>query len=289
MTPKSGARTDDGPLVIGGLGGSGTRVLADALRDAGVDMGRSFNAAYDNLVFTALFKRPRWFATATGADVGRYLDTFTRYSRDRAFTPGDLVRLTRAIFDHDPTVGRRESAERVRKAFERRPRAERRTAPAWGWKEPNSHLFLPQLIDHYAGLRFVYVARHGLDMAYSANVNQLRNFGDQFGFPFPTEGGPDAEAAAQLSYWIHMTQRALDQGGRLGDRFLYLRFDDVCADPEGELRRLLEFTGVSPGDDLGAITSKVRTPSSSGRWRTHADRPFTDEQVDAVRRFGFDV
>lgn len=280
---------DDGPLVIGGLGGSGTRVLADALIDAGVDMGRYFNAAYDNLVFTLLFKRPRWYATASDEDVGRHFDTFARYSRDRAFTPGDYVRVARSVFDHDPTVGRRESAGRARKALERRPRADRRTAPAWGWKEPNSHLFLPQLIDHFAGLRYVYVARHGLDMAYSDNKNQLRNFGDQFGFPFPTEGGEDAEAVAQLGYWIHMTQRALDLGERMGNRFLYLRFDDVCADPPGELRRLLEFAGVSPGDDLAAIAAKVQTPSSSGRWRAHAHRPFTGEQVEAVRRFGFEV
>jgi hypothetical protein len=263
--------------------------MADALIDAGVDMGRHFNAAYDNLVFTLLFKRPRWFAAASATEVGRHFGTFTRYSRDRAFTPGDYLRLARSVFDHDPTVGRRESAGRARKAFERRPKAERRTAPAWGWKEPNSHLFLPQLIDHYAGLRFVYVARHGLDMAYSDNKNQLRNFGDQFGFPFPVGRGPDAEAVAQLGYWIHMTDRALDLGTALGDRFLYLRFDDVCADPEGELRRLLDFASVSPGDDLGAIAAKVQTPSSTGRWREHHDRPFSEGQIEAVRRFGFDV
>lgn len=289
MTPTGSTDPHSSPLVIGGLGGSGTRVYAVALQDAGVDMGRHFNAALDNLVFTLLFKRPRWFATAGDAAIGRHLATFTRYSRDRAFTPGDLARLARSIVDHDPTVGRRESAERARAAFARRPRAERRTAPAWGWKEPNSHLFLPQLIDHYPGLRFVYVARHGLDMAYSDNKNQLRNFGDQFGFPFPEGQGPDAEAVSQLGYWIHMTERALELGERLGDRFLYLRFDDLCAAPEAELRRLLEFTGVAPGDDLPAIAAKVQTPASSGRWRDHDDRPFSDEQVEAVRRLGFTV
>ena len=289
MAAPGPADPDRSPLVIGGLGGSGTRVYAVALRDAGVDMGRLFNAALDNLVFTALFKRPRWFATAGDPAVRRHLATFTRYSRDRTFTPADLTRLGRVIVDHDPTVGRRESAERVRAAFARRPRAERRRAPAWGWKEPNSHLFLPQLIDHYPGLRFVYVARHGLDMAYSENKNQLRNFGDQFGFPFPEGEGPEAEAAAQLGYWIHMTERALALGERLGDRFLFLRFDDLCADPEGELRRLLEFTGVEPGHDLPAIASKVANPASSGRWRDHPDHPFTEEQFEAVRRLGFAV
>ena len=283
------AAGDDAPIVLGGLGGSGTRVYAVALRDAGVDLGRHFNAAFDNLVFTALFKRPRWFAAAGPAAVGRHLDTFTRYSRDRPFTPGDLVRLGRCVVDHDPTVGRRESVERVRQAFVRRPRAQRRTAPAWGWKEPNSHLFLPHLIEHYPHLRFVYIARHGLDMAFSDNKNQLRNFGDQFGFPFPAGRGPDAEAVAQLGYWIHMTDRALALGERLGDRFLYLRFDDLCAAPEAELRRLLEFAGVPAGDELAAIAAKVATPPSSGRWRHQGELPFADEQVAAVHRLGFAV
>ena len=281
---------DQSPIVIGGLGGSGTRVFAEALLDAGVDLGRLFNGAYDNLVFTALFKRPRWYAHADDATIGRHLDTFARYSRDRAFGPGDWVRLARCVTDHDPTVGPRESAGRVRRALHRRPLAERRTAPAWGWKEPNSHLYLPQLGDHFSALRFVYVARHGLDMAYNENKTQLRLFGAHFGIPFPVGGGPDAEAVAQLDYWIAMTRRAVDVGTTsLGERFRLVRYDDLCRDPHGELGHLLDFAGVPPGADFERLAARVQTPSTSGRWRLDGTRPFTDEQVAAVGSFGFDL
>lgn len=293
--PTGGPRaTDDHepdaePLVIGGLGGSGTRVVADALLDGGVDLGRLLNGAQDNLVFTAMFKRPRWRARVGDEVIGRHLATFTRYSRGRRLTAGDVTRLLGCVVDHDPTVGRRESAGRVRRALRRPPRAGRAPAPAWGWKEPNSHLYLPQLIEHFPGLRFVYVARHGLDMAFNTNTTQLRLFGAQFGVPYPS-GGPDEVAAAQLGYWIHMTRRALDLGARLGDRFLFVRFDDVCRDPERELRRVADFAGVEPAPDVFATrVAAVTVPSSMGRWR---DRPvpfLTDEQRDAVRGFGFAV
>ena len=55
------------------------------------------------------------------------------------------------------------------------------------------------------------------------------------------------------------------------------------------MRRLLDFAGVDPGTDLTEIAAKVHTPPSAGRWRERTDRPFTEAQVEAVRRFGFDV
>ena len=48
------------PLVIGGLGGSGTRVVADILLAQGWYLGQDLNRAKDNLLFTLLFKRPYW-------------------------------------------------------------------------------------------------------------------------------------------------------------------------------------------------------------------------------------
>ncbi|PLX51195.1 MAG: hypothetical protein C0613_00910 [Desulfobulbaceae bacterium] len=51
----------NGPWVIGGVGGSGTRVVAEIFAALGVYIGNDLNAASDNLLYTLLFKRPRWF------------------------------------------------------------------------------------------------------------------------------------------------------------------------------------------------------------------------------------
>ena len=45
------------PVVIGGVGGSGTRLIAECLKEAGYLMGADMNGANDNLWFTLLFKR----------------------------------------------------------------------------------------------------------------------------------------------------------------------------------------------------------------------------------------
>ena len=48
------------PLVIGGLGGSGTRVVAEIVLAQGWYLGQDLNRARDNLLFSLLFKRPYW-------------------------------------------------------------------------------------------------------------------------------------------------------------------------------------------------------------------------------------
>lgn len=47
-----------GPVAIGGVGGSGTRVFAEILRGFGFYIGDCLNGALDNLWFTLLCKRP---------------------------------------------------------------------------------------------------------------------------------------------------------------------------------------------------------------------------------------
>jgi Sulfotransferase family len=280
--------SDGAPIVIGALGGSGTRVAAQALIDSGAYLGSKFNQAHDNLVFTALFKRPRWFARAGEPAVHRQLDTFVRHMQGRRYGPGDYGRLASSLVDHDPEVDLRESARRVLAAVRSRPARLLTGDRPWGWKEPNSHVYLPQLIDHFPDMRFVYVARHGLDMAYSRNKTQLHMWGPRFGVAPPADNA--AAPAAQVDYWIAATRRAVELGGeRLGDRFLFLRYDDMCRAPEAELQRLLEFARL-PCDDAiaGRLAAGVRPTGSIGRWRAHGEE-FTPEQLAAVESFGFEV
>jgi hypothetical protein len=232
--------------VIGALGGSGTRVAAQALIDGGAYLGDRLNQARDNLVFTEMFKQPDWFACASDEEVHGRLDDFAALMREHAGA-----------------------------------------APVWGWKEPNSHVLLPHLIDHFPGLRYVYVARHGLDMAYSRNQTQLRIWGARFGVAAPDDA-PAPEA--QVDFWIAATRRAVELGReRLGERFLFLRFEDLCRAPEVQIGRLLEFAGLDHDDAIvRRLAAEVEAPASMGRWRRNAGI-FTPAQIEAVGSFGFDV
>ena len=276
------------PIVIGALGGSGTRVLAEALIDSGVYLGSELNRARDNLVFTALFKRPQWLDRVGDAQVHRQLETFRRHMMGRRYGLADYARLAGSVLQHDPIAGYREAATRAVGAVRNRPGRHTELAGPWGWKEPNSHVYLPHLIDHFAELRFVYVARHGLDMGLSRNRQQLTLWGRRFGVALPTD--PTAAPGAQVEYWIAATRRALEIGrAQLGDRFLFMRYDDLCAAPAAELRRLLTFAGVAHDDSLvDRLAVGVAPPPSIGRWRQH-DGAFSEGQIAAVGSFGFDV
>jgi hypothetical protein len=280
--------SDSAPIVIGALGGSGTRVPAEALIESGAHLGRDLNRARDNLVFTALFKRPWWFSRAGDERFHRQLDTFVRYMRGRRYGPADYARLAGCVVDHEPALSLRESAVRVSRAVTHRPAADAAAAPAWGWKEPNSHVFLPQLIEHFPGLRYVHVVRHGLDMAYARNKTQLEVWGAHFGIPAPEDGA--ARAGAQLDLWITTTRRAMDLGERLGERFLLMRYEELCLEPERELRRLFALAGLDVDETaLALIAGGVGSPDSVGRWREHGREHFSAEQLAAVESLGFDV
>ena len=75
-----------GPVGVGGIGGSGTRVVAEVLGKVNYYMGSHLNRALDNLWFTLLFKRPQWLRRASregGDEVLRGLRIF-----EKAMTEG---------------------------------------------------------------------------------------------------------------------------------------------------------------------------------------------------------
>jgi hypothetical protein len=280
--------SDSAPIVIGALGGSGTRVPAEVLIESGAHLGRDLNRARDNLVFTALFKRPRWFSSADDERIHRQLDTFVRYMRGRRYGLADYARLVGSVIHHEPALGLRESAGRVSRAVTHRPPADAAGAPVWGWKEPNSHVLLPQLIEHFPGLRYVHVVRHGLDMAYTRNKTQLEVWGAHFGIPMPEDEA--SRASAQLDLWIATTKRAIDLGEPLGERFMLMRYEELCREPERELRRLVDLAGLDvDAAALARLCAGVSRPDSVGRWRARGAERFSAEQLAAVESLGFDV
>ena len=135
------ARGVSAPLVIGGLGGSGTRAVAGVVEAIGYFIGRSVGSALDSnpLARWGKFWGPRYVA-------GR--------------PPGLLMtaHLEVALVSHLGGV---------------RPPSER-----WGWKHPQSHLLLPFLAERFPQMRFVHVLRDGRDMAFSSNRGQLGLYGE---------------------------------------------------------------------------------------------------------------
>jgi hypothetical protein len=148
--------------------------------------------------------------------------------------------------------------------------AEAHGKPRYGDKTPPFVMHIGTLAEMFREARFVHLVRDGRDVVLS-----LR---DQ---PFAP-----ASFTGAAEYWAGRVRRARQAGERLGrHRYREVRYEDLVADPEGELRSLCEFVELEfrpemleyRAHELARIplTGKmraagvVRPPETSRRdWRT---------------------
>ena len=145
---------------------------------------------------------------------------------------------------------------------------------------------LPMLDRCFPEMKFVFVMRNGLDMAFSDNRNQLEHFwGDLM-----LEGDSSPTPQNLLRYWIAAHKRMQGFRQRMGHRLHFLSFDRLCLDPEGELEALREFAGIQISKkDMALLADSVSPPKTMGRFREHDLSVFDPADIDFVKMLGFDV
>jgi hypothetical protein len=245
------ARSD--PLVIGAIGGSGTRVFSKICRHTGVFMGGHVDQQEDSQPLSRFYCE---FASEYLAANGRLDD------RQREQTSAFL-------------------ADRLREHLEGLPAPDHPS----GIKNSRSILMLPFWHERFPAMRFLHVIRNGLDMAYSEQQNQIRRHGDAILGRDIDRPGPERA----MLWWARVNGAAADYGeAKLGDRYLRVRLEDLCAAPKRTVRSLFAF--VQSEGPMKAAVREVTTPQTLGRWR---ERPqsevvqLTALGEAALKRFGY--
>jgi hypothetical protein len=281
-----------GPIVVGGVGGSGTRVVAKILLELGVSLGNDMTQPLDDRWFNLLFYRPAWFQRGSpGTVVGLELMR-KRALADHRLSPAEVRFLLAAWRDmrRMGNVSTLPSAWFARRLwrFARSTPADR-AAQAWGWKEPISHLLADQVLSQFDSARYIHVIRHGLDMAFSENKQQARRFGALVGVAHVK--GQRATPRQLLRYWVRANLRFLEGPlARKPDRACVLNFDSLCRDPRTEVAHLVEFLGLPAGErarDRAAGIPKV--PATANRYVARDLGAFDIGDLEAVTRLGFPV
>ena len=238
------------PITIGATGGSGTRVLVEILEKAGVYMGGpKRNGAGDAMPFEAPIR-----------------------NRARKYLTGKLP----------PESMKNEFLVAVRT----HRHAMKNPEGCWGWKNPRGMFFFDFYARHlFPEVRIVHLVRDGRDMAFSRNKGQLKPFG--FLLPPKTEAWVDTSRKALL--WMVGNTVVADRGEALGDQYLRLRFEDLCATPEGTIPRLLVHVGIEVEDDaLTRLAALVKPPPTIGRWREYSNGEQIEDLIrPALVRFGY--
>jgi hypothetical protein len=269
------------PIAIGGIGGSGTRLIAQLLLELGYHLGSDLNPQNDNLAFTLLFKRAAILSTPDD-EFAKLLDIFLSNLTDRRVYSAEEIDLIRLAGEAHP----KEWAEPRVGAMLARPGSAAPPPAKWGWKEPNTHIVIDRLYPLVPELKYIHVVRNGLDMAYSGNQRQARLWGGHF----LAGAGALSEPSYSLKYWCAVHRRVLRIGSVLGGngRFLFLNFDRLCTSPGAALRELLAFLEIDPGrTPTERLRAMIRVPESMGRHKHHGLEGFDPADVEYVRELGF--
>lgn len=273
---------NNAPIAIGALGGSGTRVVAEILMQAGVYLGDNLNEAHDNLTFTCLLKRPDWYMNSQKKDRIQHLALFGRLMKGEKLTIEERVLYSKAYFSNwNYTL-----KNKIKAPFKKNKEVE---YVAWGWKEPNTHHYIKELNEVFPNVKYVHVLRNGLDMAFSGNVQQLKNFGKNYDVEYPTE--KSQIPIAQLEYWLRANSHAISLAqNTFKERFFLLRFEDLCNQPEIIIRDLLKFLNLTVSEETRKhLLTLPKLPSSSGRFKQKDLSIFSAEQVQNVKELGYAI
>lgn len=294
--PEHDAGRDD-PVIVSGVGGSGTRAVAALLRDCGLRLAGPTNAMLDQEWVTMLVKRPRWpplvhDAARPVAEVVAACRVLRAMFAGSALDGEQLAILAAAAAECAALgAGEHEGLRwwapatpfRFVADYLARPPAALGTQP-WGWKSPSSQVVLPETLAAFPAARYVHVVRDPLDMAWSTNLQGVRLWGRLCGYDAArVEADPHS---AQLAWWLYTTQMATRIGRTLADRFLLVRLELLCRHPVGVARRIAAFAGLQPDDEtLRAAAARIHAPPTVGRWREHPTEELDRALLRQVRRW----
>ncbi len=267
------------PIGIGGLGGSGTRCIADIVSELGFYMGGDLNESRDNLWYSFLFKRPD-LLSGTADQVEALADIFVSAMSG----PGNYDQNTLTLIQ---SIASEESSE-----FDADWKSQRAESlcdalfledndKAWAWKEPNTHVFVDQMASCIHDLRYVHVIRNGLDMAFSPNKNQLRYWSGPL---FRMYDFNAKNPSIALRYWRLVNERVarIKEQGVLP--VLEVGFETLCARPVEQILSIAEFCNrpVSRSEAIRIAGQVVRPPSTIGRHRDKDLSVFDPVDIDYV-------
>ena len=265
------------PIIIGGIGGSGTRIIAEALIDLGVFMGNDLNTSNDNLLFTYLYKHKNINSIADDhfSQISQLF--FNDMTNIQKLNP-DHLKIIQNIFPSSLNLTTW-TKNRIKTHYQKISKSTK-----WGWKEPNTHIMIKRLTKYFTNYKYIHVVRNGLDMAISSNQNQLSFWGKEILNSDITE-----DPYFSLKYWIKTHQNILKFSEENPNNVLIIKFEDFCVNTRVELLKLCEFLNIDYNEEVfETIYDKVNIPSSIGRYKILGTSIYEQHDIDYVNKIYFD-
>lgn len=273
-------------ISIGGMGGSGTRVVAEILLKIGVFMGDELNDSNDNLVFTRLFKNPSWYKKSSNKARQKRMNLFYDYMSLNKLSIFYKIEMLVA-YKTNPLIA--PPADLYKRVFSRTFNRNNNILN-WGWKEPNTQFYALELLTKFKHLKYIHVIRHGLDMAFSNNTQQLKNWGWKYNININGLETKQDLAVKQLEFWIKSTKEMIEVSKKFKNRILFLDYTYLCKDPSFMVNKLVEFMEISVSTNI--IESLLSIPKNIGihnKFQEYDISFFPSNQISEVKKLGYQI
>jgi LPS sulfotransferase NodH len=250
------------PVFVIGCHRSGTNLLYDTLLSAGgFAVYRGYLPVYKMLIprFGSLAKRSNrsrminaWVRSKGFRRSGLDAEQLKARVQDECRSGGDFIRIVMSEIARNQSVVR------------------------WVLYDPDNLLYIPRIQADIPEALFVHIIRDGRDVALS-----LSKMGGFKPLPWNRAAGLLPTAL----YWEWMVRRGRQQGLRIADDYIEVRYEELVSDPRATVRKLGEFLDHDLDYDCIQKTSlgRLHEPNSSflqedeqrsplNRWREKLSR-----------------
>lgn len=263
-------KPNNNPIIIGGNGGSGTRVVAEILLRAGVFLGHDLNSSNDNLLFTYLFKHPNIFFhednTYLGSDCPESQSLLKLHEKlffkQLPSTISEWKLFLNAGLNH---TRNRYNWRWVRQRWLNivKSQTEGNNTFLWGWKEPQTIFFLKDIKKIYPQAKFILIVRDGLDMVYNKNIQQMQYWSNHYQI-----NSQDLSNENRFEYWYRSNRQTIDLAFKLFSKnFMIVKFEDLCLKKISTITQIFDFIGL---EDKPEKSSKIyQIPQIPNSYQIH--------------------
>lgn len=282
--------SDKAPVIIGGFGGSGTRVVAEILKKSNFFIGSDLNESNDNLLFTFLFKFPKKYENIK--TIGKYNKEITSllllhenlfFNKRLSFK--EKLKIIQLAYNHSIRnyyYPLKWSIQRILKIITTNKKEE---CGRWGFKEPHTAFFINNLGNFYPNAKYILVIRNGLDIIYTKTDQQFKYWGDFFNIK--NEGF--SEELQKFNYWYNYNKYTLVTLERLfKDRYLVLNYEQLFLNREETAYKILKFIGAQ-NTDIDEIIKFIQMPNSYNRYKNHNLSWINQEIKNKLLEFNYKV
>ncbi len=233
------------PIVVFNKSHSGSRLLARVLAHGGVFLGSHQNESLDSLDLLELVRHV----------VRRYYPDYARLWSGEGAADAILPDLIRTVFrghldDFDVTAER-----------------------SWGWKLCETTYIIPLIDFLFPAAKYIHLIRDGRDVAFCDHVAPSEPFWRKVyfdtddiaswrGYQLTGREYRKHSYVYNTVHWVNSVRVGRSYGAMLRERYLEVRYEDLCRNFARTVERVLGFIGVpSAAATIEALRPEVHSTS----------------------------